>query len=140
MKVYIAGQYARRDEFAGYRTILEGLGITVTSRWLNEKGSLTGQMGDNSTEFYVETATVDLEDIDSADAIVFFAENPLVGVPRGGRHFEHGYAYGTGKPAFIIGPKENVFHYIGRNYHFDSFDAFLEAFKKYADVSEVVSN
>jgi hypothetical protein len=138
MKVYLAAQYRRRDELAGYRTILERLGIEVTSRWLNERNPLDTKMGDDPDAFYVETATIDLEDIDRADALVFFAEDPLVGVPRGGRHFEHGYGFAKGKAIFVVGPKENVFHYIGRNYHFPTFEEFVETFKKYADVEEVV--
>ena len=136
MKVYTAGRYSRRDEIAEYARILRANGIEVTSRWLEEKGSLTGNMGDNTDEFYIETANVDIEDVKLADAVIFWAEDPLVGVPRGGRHVEYGYALGTNKPIYVIGPKENVFHYIDRVYHFDTFNEFLNAFRKYADVTE----
>lgn len=138
MKVYLAAQYARRDELRTYREQLQARGIVVTSRWLDEKEPLNSQMGQHSTEFYVETATIDLEDIDRADAVIFFSESPLVGVVRGGRHVEFGYAFKANKPIFVIGPKENVFHYIGRVYHFDTFEQFVETFEKYADVEEVI--
>jgi nucleoside 2-deoxyribosyltransferase len=133
LKLYLAAQYPRRDELKVYAAYLRHQGIEVTSRWLEEKLPLNSQLGDDPEEQYKEFATFDIEDIDRADAIVFFSENPLIGVPRGGRHFEHGYAIGTGKPAYIIGPKENVFHYIGRNYHFKSFGEFVQAIEKYGE-------
>jgi nucleoside 2-deoxyribosyltransferase len=137
MKVYLAAQYARRDELRQYKSVLNTLGVEVTSRWLEEKEPLNSQMGQHSEEFYVETATIDLEDVEKADAVIFFSENPLVGVVRGGRHVEFGYAMKADKPIYVIGPKENVFHYIGRVYHFDTFYDFVETFKKYANVEEV---
>ena len=133
MKVYLAAQYPRRDELRLYADYLRQHGMEVTSRWLEERSPLDTQMGDDPEERYKELAAYDLEDIDRADALVLFSENPLVGVPRGGRHFEHGYAIGTGKPAYIVGPKENVFHYIGRNYHFETFEKFVQAIEKYGE-------
>lgn len=112
MKIYLAARYSRRDELREYKKQLEEVGIVVTSRWLDEKEPLDSQMGQHSDEFYVETATIDLEDIDKADAVIFFSEDPLTGWVRGGRHVEYGYAIGTGKSIAIIGPKENVFHYL----------------------------
>jgi len=137
MKVYLAAQYARRDELRTYKEVLNSLGIEVTSRWLYEQGSLTGDMGEEKEHFYIETAKIDLEDVDAADAVIFFSEDPLVGIKRGGRHVEYGYAVKGQKPVYVIGPKENVFHYIDRVYHFDTFNEFVETFKKYASVEEV---
>lgn len=133
MKLYLAAQYARRDELREHKAALEPLGIEVTSRWLDEQEPLNSQMGEKSDSWYVETATIDLEDVDRADGVVFFSENPLVGIPRGGRHVEFGYALGTGKPVYVIGPKENVFHYIDRVYHFNTLEGFIVAFKKYEE-------
>ncbi len=132
MKAYLAAQYARRDELREHKTILEPLGIEVTSRWLEEQEPLNSHMGEKPDAWYVETATIDLEDVDRADAVIFFSENPRIGVPRGGRHVEFGYALGTNKVVYVIGPKENVFHYIERVYHFETLSEFIEAFKKYS--------
>ena len=138
MKVYLAAQYARRDELRQYRLALTSLGVTVTSRWLDERNPLNTNMGDDTTEFYIETANIDIEDIEKADAVIFFSEDPLVGVKRGGRHVEFGFSLAKGKPVYVIGPRENVFHYLDRVYHFDTFNEFIATFKKYADVSEVI--
>lgn len=132
MKAYLAAQYARRDELREHLTALTPLGIEVTSRWLEEKEPLNSHMGDKDDNWYIETANVDLDDIDRADAVIFFSENPRVGVPRGGRHVEFGYALGTNKPIYVIGPKENVFHYIDRVYHFETLEQFIENYNKFS--------
>ena len=129
-KFYLAARYARRDELKGYAAALEAIkGVEVTSRWLQEEAPLDSNMGDHKIEFYKDTAAIDIEDIDRAHAVVFFSEDPLVGVPRGGRHFEMGYAHAKGKSVYVIGVKENVFHYRARVYHYDTFEKFLKVIK-----------
>lgn len=125
MRIYIAGRYSRRDYFREVRDRLLAAGHQVTSRWLEEDKPLQTQMGDDSDEFYVETSRVDLEDIYNANAVLFFSEDPLVGTPRGGRHVEFGYALGLLKPIYVVGPRENVFHYNPLVVHFDSLEDFL---------------
>jgi nucleoside 2-deoxyribosyltransferase len=137
MKIYLAARYSRRDELRQYKTLLEAEGIEVTSRWLNEKEPLDSQMGQHTDEFYVETATIDIEDVEKADLVLFFAEDPLVGWVRGGRHVEFGYALGIGKSIAVVGPKENVFHYLPQFSkfnicHFESVTTFIESYKKHA--------
>jgi nucleoside 2-deoxyribosyltransferase len=127
MKVYIAGRYSRRDELKSYALILSSLGIVTTSRWLDETNPLQTEMGDDTDEFYIAAAKVDLEDIDRADAVVFFSENPLVGIKRGGRHVEFGYAVGKNKQIFVIGPRENIFHYLPGVEHWGSLESFARA-------------
>ena len=128
-KVYLAARYDRRDELREYRKELNSWGVEVTSRWLDEHEPLNSQMGEHSEEFYITTARVDLEDVDSADTIIFFSENPLEGFRRGGRHVEYGYALKAGKNIIVAGPKENVFHYGTGAVHYDSFKELMEDFK-----------
>lgn len=123
--LYIAGRYSRRDEFRQVRDKLLKRGYCVTSRWLNECEPLNSQMGEKSSGWYYDTQAVDLLDVFRADAVLFFSEDPLVGTPRGGRHVEFGYALGLLKPIYVIGPKENVFHYNPLVVHFDSLEDFL---------------
>lgn len=111
MKIYIAGRYSRRDEFRGVAKQLEEMGHEMTSTWLDENEPLQSHMGDHSPDWYAKTAQTDLMDISNSDAVLFFAEDPKVGTPRGGRHVEFGYAIARGKFIFVIGPEENVFHY-----------------------------
>jgi len=85
-------------------------------------------MGEDSPEFYARCAAVDLEDIETADALLFFAEDPLVGIPRGGRHVEFGYGLARGKYIDVVGPRENVFHYVSPLVrHWDTFEFYLNA-------------
>lgn len=133
MKIYLAAQYPRRDELRVYRDALELLGIHVTSRWLNEQEPLNGNFTTRPDSWYYETARVDLEDITEADAILFFAEDPTIGIKRGGRHVEFGYALAQGKPIYVVTPyKENVFHYNDKVFHVESVENFISLYIKYA--------
>lgn len=127
MRIYIAGRYSRRDEFREVAAILNAAGCLVTSRWLDEDKPLDMNMGDDSEEFYTETSRVDLEDIELANSVLFFSEDPLIGTPRGGRHVEFGYALAKGKRISVIGPKENVFHYSPRVSHYSTLTHFMES-------------
>lgn len=127
MLIYIAGRYSRRDEFRQVRKVLEIAGHSVTSRWLDEDKPLTANMGEETPEWYEHTQSVDLHDILRADCILFHAEDPLVGTPRGGRHVEFGYALAFHRRIFVIGPKENVFHYNSKVTHFDTLESFINA-------------
>ena len=112
-----------------YREILQSYGVEVTSRWLDEPANASA-IGDYNA------ATIDLEDVKKADTLIFFAENPLVGVPRGGRHVEFGYAlalmqsgeWGTIERILVIGEKENVFHNLEEVQHFESFEILVEKY------------
>ena len=59
-----------------------------------------------------EFALRDLHDIDIADACILFTEEPESCWPRGARHVELGWAWKSGKTCMIVGPRENVFHWL----------------------------
>ena len=125
--IYIAARYSRRNEMRSVASHLRACGHRVTSRWLTEDKPLDIKLGDDSPLFYQTTAHVDLDDIDGADTLLFFSEDPLTGTPRGGRHVEFGYAIGTGKRVAVIGGSENIFHYLPQIIHFKSLEAFVES-------------
>lgn len=111
MKVYLASRFSRQLELREYANELTNLGIKVTSRWLNQIANVNHSLNDVTDWDNRLYATQDAADIDAADVLVLFSENPKVGTPRGGRHWETGYAYGKGKTVIVCGPKENIFHY-----------------------------
>jgi nucleoside 2-deoxyribosyltransferase len=115
MKVYIACRFSRRDE-AEYvvRPALEALGWTVTSRWHREQANqpVDGAMAHHSAEENKLFALRDLEDVDAADALLLLTEEPESYWPRGARHTEYGYALAKGKALFLVGPREQVFHWM----------------------------
>jgi nucleoside 2-deoxyribosyltransferase len=127
MKVYLAGRYSRRSELRALIPLLKERNITVQSRWLNETLALDAKLSDVSPALCREFAQVDLDDIDAADTLVFFAEDPLVGTPRGGRHVEFGYALAKGKRLVVIGAQENIFHFLPNTIIYSTVQDFLDA-------------
>ena len=127
MRVYLAAQYPRRSEMLELAEVLWKHGVLVRSRWLHELVPPDRPLGELSPTFCVETARADLEDIDACHTLVFFSEDPLVGIPRGGRHVEFGYALAKGKRIVVIGGQENIFHFLPHIVHYPDVDSFLES-------------
>ena len=126
MLVYLAAAYPRRDELKSAASLLREAGFTVTSRWLKEDLPLNVKLGDCSPKICETFAIVDLEDIEKANTLLFFSENPNVGVPRGSRHVEFGFALGRGKRVCVLGGHENVFQYLPQIVHYSDLDSFIE--------------
>ena len=65
---------------------------------------------------------------------IFFSEPSDKAVRRGGRHVEFGFAMAGNKPIFVIGPKENIFHYLlSDGKHFADIPSFLRFLQDAAD-------
>lgn len=109
--VYLAARYSRYPEMQQVRSLLDALGYTVTSRWINGGHELTKE---GSTEAHeaerIRYAQEDMADLLAADIVISFTEEPRTTKTRGGRHVEFGVALATGKRAIVIGHRENVFH------------------------------
>lgn len=99
-----------------YASQLEAAGITCTSRWLDEAETEKGLP--KSATKNLEVSVIDIEDVHTADALVLFSEDPEIGIPRGGRNVEFGYALGKSKPVLVVGPYENIFHYLPTVSHY----------------------
>ena len=130
-KFYLAARYSKHPEMQGVRDVLEALGHKVTSRWIDCHTDVTG---DHSKSFTPEIlnerpedcapiARHDLEDLNEAEAIIFFSENGDPG--KGGRFVEWGYAWATGKQMILIGPRENVFHTMPLIEHYPDWPHFV---------------
>lgn len=111
MNIYLAGRYGRREEIVGYIADLGGAGHTCSSRWLfQETDSTKRAVTDEQRQ---EWAVMEMEDIAKSDAMILFTEEPDVnGAGRGGRHFESGAAVAMNKPLVLVGPRENLFHWL----------------------------
>ncbi len=103
MRYHLAARYARRVELCRYREQLLSIGDTVTSRWLDFRKMPSWSCG---------IAREDCEDLMAADAVIIFTEIPNTVLATGGRHVEFGLALAQGKRVIIVGPRENVFHYL----------------------------
>lgn len=111
VKVYLAASYSRRQEMVHHAAaVLREAGLEVTSRWID--GS--HELDDSATvEDRARLAMEDLEDVVRADVVLSFTDGPQsAGKGRGGRHVELGIALALGKRVLLIGPPENVFHYL----------------------------
>ena len=98
---------------------LKSMGHSVTSRWVYEGDNATddGVWADLDDEQQADWASINLDGIDEADAIVIITEHQGSEYVRGGRHVETGYALACKRRALlsqvhIIGPAENCFHHI----------------------------
>lgn len=115
-KIYLAASFSRMDEMREHRTVLEADGHTVVSRWLDEthgKHSVFWDQNDaNTANACAAFAERDLADLENAEILVFFANDPLVPWVGGGRHVELGYALALNKEVYLIGEREHVFTYL----------------------------
>src|SRR6266702_6113809 len=108
LKVYVAAASYRQREARNLFRRLERHGLEVTGTWVFKRS-----LGE--VETFPTEAARDLAQIDEADLVVTLTENPRARRPKyttGGRHVECGYALGKGRPLVVVGPKENVFHYL----------------------------
>ena len=110
MKLYISARYGRRPEAEGVARMLQDAGHEITSRWV-----WRDQPQDYETATHEEVgefAMEDLEDVCLAQGLVALSEPSDNPWGRGGRHVELGYALGLRKEVFVVGPLENIFHYL----------------------------
>lgn len=127
--VYLAASYGRRAEVAAYgQDLVLRFMVPITSRWLDgshdvEPGAITEPLGDTARA--ATFAQEDLHDVYLAQTLIIFTEppdGPKRG--RGGRFVEMGIAIAIGRTIIIIGPRENIFTYLPRVIHFDTWDDF----------------
>lgn len=123
LKIYLAAMYSWRDRIRQYADELQALGFDVTSSWLRERANPKIELTDVSPAFLRQHAKNDREDLLSSDAIVLFTVRPTRRTKRGGRHTEFGMAITAGKLLLILGPRENVFHYLPEVNQFEDFAA-----------------
>lgn len=123
LKIYVGARFSLRSTVRSLSDFLENQGFEITEKWFLFEKESTGQISSEALKSNYKAAKADLYGIESADATIFLSENPLMLTRRGGRHVEFGYALALKKPIIVLGPKENVFHYLSdRVTHIDSYD------------------
>ncbi|MBG6211563.1 nucleoside 2-deoxyribosyltransferase [Labrenzia sp. EL_126] len=150
MKIYLASRYSRAPELREIRRQLQEMGHEVTSRWLDggheiKPGGSDQAADDERARF----AREDWSDMEAADCVVSFTEEPRKTNTRGGRHVEFGGALALGKKCVVIGWQENVFHHMQQvefhpnwasaSLHFAGTGQTVEAVKQKASEFELVS-
>lgn len=93
MRIYIAAKYQKRHELRHLAWRLSELGHVITAQWLQD-----GEEGKGIQE----AAIMDVQDVLRADCLVFIGEPQASENRGGGRWFEFGLAYGTGKRCIAV--------------------------------------
>ena len=87
------------------------LGHEITSRWITEDTKFHKSQKAYSDEERMHISLLDEEDVRKAeDGLILISEKTGRNVP-GGKHVETGIALGLGRPIYVIGRKENIFHW-----------------------------
>jgi nucleoside 2-deoxyribosyltransferase len=120
MRVYLAAGFSRKNEIAEKSNELKALGIHVTSQWPWEDAAPTSSLEDVEEHRLKANALRDIQEIDEANTIVLFTQEPTKPFLRGGRMHEFGYAQGKRKRLIVCGPRENIFHYLAEVQQFDT--------------------
>ena len=120
IKIYIAAASYRQKEARNAYRKLQRRGFEVTSSWVFKRS-----LGEIDSFPY--EAHRDLEQVAEADVVVTFSENPRrKKYTTGGRHVECGYALAKGKELIVVGPRENVFHYLPYVKQYDTLQEAME--------------
>ena len=123
MKCYIAGAWADAKRIAEARTLMQSVGWEVTSQWIDL--ALTNG-GSETTNDWAAAARRDYEDIDRSQVVIV---DILSDHTKGGREWEGGYAVGTNKLAYVVGPPRTPFLYaVSRR--FDSWEECASVLKQ----------
>lgn len=130
LKIYLASRYSRREELCEYRSQLRAMGHDVQARWLDGEHQIseTGAPIGNSGEALVEGddggtseraamlrsrfAEDDWEDVNTAEVVISFTEQPRSSANRGVRHVEYGIALANSARVIVVGYRENIFHWL----------------------------
>ena len=112
MKFYLAAGFSRKHEIADKAAQLQRIRIGVTSTWPWEDATPQATLADLGPHHLIVNGTKDIAEIDAADGVILFTQDPTIPFLRGGRMHEFGYAHGKGKSMIVCGPRENIFHYL----------------------------
>lgn len=129
MRIYLAARYSRHPELQIYAALLTAHGHEITCRWILGDHELRSD-GQAETDVWAPVwAAEDLEDLQAADVVISFTEEPgeMPGRNRGGRHAEFLAAYVLGKRSILIGPREHVFHWLPRVERYRTLEQVLAA-------------
>lgn len=126
MKVYISARYSRKAEVADVAATLTRRGFEVVSTWHTEEHLPSVQLVEIPPGRLRLYARRDLLEIRLCEVFLLLSESDATWNRRGGRHVEFGYALGYHKAIAVIGPRENIFHYVPGVYHHATLDEFIE--------------
>jgi hypothetical protein len=114
---------------------LQALGHVVTARWILSDTKFHQGLRVYSDEEKRQLTLIDEADVKAAtDGLVVIAEVEGKLVP-GGKHVETGIALALGRPVYVIGRRENIFHWHPLVRIFADEEAFFKALSHSNDLS-----
>lgn len=131
MKIYVAASYPRKADARKVAEILAKAGhIIIAARWIYEdegydSDTHRGETKKRQYDRLSNAAIRDIEDVKSCDTLVCLTDGE-VQLTHGGRHSELGMALLLEKDVFIVGPREQVFHYHPRVRHYNELNDLLQ--------------
>lgn len=135
MRIYLASRYSRITEMRNYTAQLAEIGHEVTSRWVHRAYQIvTDEYKDDLHHLEARCAEEDLEDLRAAECIICFSEPPRSTTSRGGRHVEFGAAVAWGTRLILVGPRENVFHYVPQVEVYETWEELRQFLQNDADI------
>lgn len=113
MKIYIAASAPNVEKAREVASLLRSWGYEPTSTWHDAGDVGYEQHGAKEHEIEIpesmaDKALLDEEHVRAADVLVIITGDTLT---RGGRHAECGMAIALGKRVYLLGPREQVFHW-----------------------------
>lgn len=109
-RIYLSGSFHAVDEVREVAARFKEWGYEVTSSWLHEPPL---EYDDPAAEEWQKRARAneDFLDIERSELVAVLTE---WGSSSGGAHVELGMAAAMRKELYVVGPRLNVFHYLGR--------------------------
>lgn len=114
LKVYVAARWDDRDHALLMKKEIESRGLICTSTWLtphDDQSMDALKAKSDAVNQARQRAIKDYQDIDASDCLLVYSNRKGFRNGTGGKHCEVGYAHGKGKPVFLLGERENIFHY-----------------------------
>jgi hypothetical protein len=103
---YVAASAARQGDAKVVAEHLRARGAKVKARWLEQEDVSYGRPG--VEDELGSCAQLDMHDVINSDEVVCLSGDAY---SKGGRHSEIGAAIALGKNVWLLGPREQVFHY-----------------------------
>lgn len=103
MNIYVAHNFAAREWLPDVVSRINKIGHRCTSTWISDDAhTKTGKM--------VDSAIVDIRDIDRSGCLVLFVDQ-YGDTPGKGKYFELGYAYAQQKRIILVGADTHCVFY-----------------------------
>lgn len=131
VSVYVAARWQDQRLAKNLSDALAVNGITINSTWTSEDPSNDDTFDGAQRQ---RRAQIDRDEIIYSDALVMLNNPERARAGTGGCHVETGMALALRKPVFLVGPRTNVFHWLGdvRQFDADDIDGLVKALKHFA--------